>query len=201
MTKFFTLFLFLVSFKNFAQNSYPIQTVLKGDSVVIYTTDQSNDLSLTLKNQKSLISNYKKQYENCNNQLDSLKEIVYNQNILIDSLKTLQNKFDTIQNRLNYLENWLVRASVDNSYIYMSWTDSKIKVVDLSIYTVHCNMQNGTLKFIRRGPNSELSYFRMRNYMVRENPKINWNLNYPEESRPIVFDLPISIKINNYIIE
>lgn len=193
------VFLFMVSKVSLGQNSYPIQTILKGDSVVIYTVEQSIDLDLMLENQRALSLDYKKKNEEYRSKIDSLERLVKIKSEENDSLLTLNRNQDSLKQRLHIIEDWLVRSSIDNAYIYMSWPDSKIKSVDLSIYTVHGNHQNGTLRMVRRGPNNELQMWKSLNYIKRESPSVDWNKNYYEEDMPIINNLPIDIKINNYI--
>jgi|694.fasta_scaffold10265_12 hypothetical protein len=199
MKKIFLLFNFLfITFLLHGQNSYPIQTILKGDSVVIYTTDQSNDLNLTIENQRFLSSTYKTKLEDYSKKIDSLEKNINNKQMVIDSLYLTHKNQDSLQQRLYVLENWLIKASIDNSYIYMSWPDHTIKFVDLTLYTVHCSMQNGTLRMIRRGPNDEFEIWKGLNYIRKESPEIGWEMKYTEDERPIVKNLPINIKINDY---
>lgn len=197
---FFLINVLFMFFLSNGQNSYPIQTILKGDSVVIYTTDQSNDLNLTIENQRFLSATYKSKLENYSKKIDSLECVINNKQMVIDSLHLTHKNQDSLQQRLYVLENWLIKASIDNSYIYMSWQDHTIKFVDLTLYTVHCSMQNGTLKMIRRGPNDEFDVWKRLNYMRKESPDIGWELKYTEDQRPIVKNLPINIKINDYIL-
>jgi hypothetical protein len=183
----------------FSQNFYPIQTILKGDSVVIYTLEQSQDINLMIQNQKSLNVSYKSKYEHYLGKTDSLEKIVAAQLYLIDSLRLVQKNQDSLEKKLHTIESWLVKASIDNSYLYMSWQDSKIKSVDLTLYTVHCSMQTGTIRMVRRGPNDEFYTWKGINHTRRESPSINWELKYPEEDRPIVNNLPVDIKISQYV--
>lgn len=192
-------FLAVITSLCFAQNSYPIQTILKGDSVVIYTLEQSQDINLMLQNQKSISTNYRSKYEYYLEKSDSLEKMVTAQIYLLDSLRSIQKNQDSLEKKLHAIENWLVRASIDNSYIYMSWQDSKIKSVDLTLYTVHCSMQTGTIRMVRRGPNDEFNTWKYLNYTRRESPSIDWEMKYTPEDRPIVNNLPVDIKISQYV--
>ena len=182
----------IVSTFAIGQHSYPIQTRLKGDSVVIYTVDQSIDLNLTIENQRALSQNYKKQADKYRKEADSLARLLGSQKILKDSIQKLNT-------RIFGLEKWIVTAAIDNSYIYMSWQDNKVKVVDLTIYEVHCSMQTGTLRMVPRGDWSDYDVLKMLNYSRRESPKLDWELKYPVEVRPLVKNLPFDLKIDPYI--
>ena len=57
------IFVFMIGF-SYSQPSYPIQTVLKGDSVIILTKRQSNEVDLLIENQKLRIQNYKSDIKN-----------------------------------------------------------------------------------------------------------------------------------------
>ena len=105
MKKIFLLSNFLfITFLLHGQNSYPIQTILKGDSVVIYTTDQSNDLNLTIENQRFLSSTYKTKLEDYSKKIDSLEKNINNKQMVIDSLYLTHKNQDSLQQRLYVLE-------------------------------------------------------------------------------------------------
>ena len=189
-----------LNFVAFSQNTYPIQTILKNDSVVIYTLEQSKDIDLMLENQRALNKEYREKNELYLSEIDSLKRNIESQKFILDSLMSVNSNIDSLQNRIQNMERWLVRSSIDNVYLYMSWQDNKIKGIDMTVYEFRANYQTGNFRMVRRGNNNELSSWKFENYNKRESPEIGWEIKYWEENRPIVFDLPFSIKINDYII-
>lgn len=189
-----------LNFVIFSQNSYPIQTILKNDSVVIYTLEQSKDIDLMLENQRALNKGYKEKNELYLSEIDSLKRNIETQKIILDSLILVNRNIDSLQDRIETIERWIVRSSIDNIYLYMSWQDNKIKGIDMTVYEFRANYQTGNFKMVRRGNNDELSSWKFANYHKKESPEIGWEIKYWEENRPIVLDLPFNIKINDYLI-
>ena len=55
-----------------SQQNYPIQTILKGDSVVIYTIEQNDDIEILLANQRSRVAFYKNNITKKQAVIDSL---------------------------------------------------------------------------------------------------------------------------------
>jgi hypothetical protein len=120
----------------YSQPTYPIQTQLKGDSVVILTKKQSDNINLLIENQKIRIQKYKTEIKLVNDTNTTLindikiKDSVINR---LDSLLYAQyNYYDSLISKIDTLENWILSSSIDNGYIYYSWQDSTVKVIDLS---------------------------------------------------------------------
>ena len=75
MNKFILLYLLVIfPITLLSQQAYPIQTILKGDSVVIYTVEQNDDIEILLENQRSRVAFYKNNIVKQQNAIDSLNQ-------------------------------------------------------------------------------------------------------------------------------
>ena len=193
-----TLLFTIISFLSLSQN-YPVQTKIKGDSVVIMTTEQYRDIELLLSNQRYRVNDYKKDISIQEKIIDSLTEVCNRRVYVIDSLDTvIKHKFytyDSLQNKVNTIERWLYTASVDNSYLYYSYLDTTIMSVDLSSYLFIGNRRSGNFSLVRRGPVSQDSEWKKNNILYPQEPGIGWELNYKEKWRPVVVKYPYKIKL------
>jgi len=192
----------LVSTTSFSQvqNNYPIQTVLKGDSVIIYTIQQSSDIDLMLANQRALSSRYRSDIEKLKNEIDSLKDLSTQKQQIIDSTSKANYVCDSVKRELYAIKDWLLKSSMDNSLLYFSWQDTTVRYVDLTVFAWATNYQNGNLRLIRRGRNADYEAFKVLNYNRRESPALDWEQKYWEEDRPKVKKFPFEIKINEHTI-
>jgi hypothetical protein len=77
----------LISSLGFSQTKYPIQTIFRGDSVVILTIKQSFDINKAIETQKRIIRDQNKKIVALNKTIDSLSRINDRVNIVIDSIQ------------------------------------------------------------------------------------------------------------------
>jgi hypothetical protein len=81
-------FIFLtISLFGFSQIKYPIQTIYKGDSVVILSIKQSIDINKVIEKQKKIIREQNKKIVALNKTIDSLSRINDRVNTVIDSIQ------------------------------------------------------------------------------------------------------------------
>jgi hypothetical protein len=81
-------FIFLtISLFGFSQIKYPIQTIYKGDSVVILTVKQSLNVNKAIDTQRKIIKEQNKKIAALNKTIDSLSRINDRVNIVIDSIQ------------------------------------------------------------------------------------------------------------------
>lgn len=81
-------FIFLtISLFGFSQIKYPIQTIYKGDSVVILSIKQSIDINKVIEKQKKIIREQNKKIVALNKTIDSLSRINNRVNTVIDSIQ------------------------------------------------------------------------------------------------------------------
>lgn len=163
-----------------SQSNYPIQTIINNDTVVILTKKQADDINVIFENQKTKIDTLKKQ-------LSSFR--AQNQE-LASQINSFALFYDSISKRLDMLSNWLHWTAIDGAWIYYSYKDSTIKVVDLSYYHVDLDPHTGDLLFI----NAPEEY-RHENYIdeqreKKESPPLRWEYRIPEKIRPNVTNAP-----------
>ena len=163
-----------------SQSNYPLQTVIKGDSVVILTKKQAKDINDIFESQKAKIAAYKIELK----VKDSL--IAIKDTLLIEKIKVIEhfNYNLELQKRLDLLEHWLLNASINNAWIYFSWDDSLMYYTDLSQYYVRKDDYTGDIFFYRSErpihPENE-----------HESPHKNWNRDIIKPNRPKVELIPI----------
>ena len=77
----------LTSLLSFSQTKYPIQTIYKGDSVVILTVKQSFDINRAIDSQKRIIRDQNRKIVALNKTIDSLSKVNGGVNAVIDSIQ------------------------------------------------------------------------------------------------------------------
>jgi hypothetical protein len=197
MKNILTLLFTLISFLTLSQN-YPVQTKLKGDSVVILTTEQYRDIELLLSNQRDRVNGYKNDQEISDywislqeKEIDSLKNIVDSLDIVV---KTKLYNYDSLELKIKTIEDWLYNSAVDNAYLYYSHRDTTIMSIDLSGYALYGSKFSGSLTVVRRGFASEDEEWKKWNRLYPQEPDLNWQLKYREKWRPVVVEFPYKIK-------
>lgn len=159
----------------FSQSSYPLQTIIKGDSVVILTKKQATDINIIFESQRAKLTTYK-------------TELTLKDSLLAVKQQVIDNyKFDyELAKRLDLLENWAVRAAINSTWIYYSWEDSLVYAVDLSQYFVRKDDTTGDLYFLHSidpiDPENN-----------REQPPLDWQKEIIEPKRPVVTTVPIKL--------
>jgi hypothetical protein len=166
----------------FSQSSYPLQTVIKGDSVVILTKAQAQNINDIFESQKARIATYKVEVA----YKDSL--IAIKDTLLIEKAEVISNfTYDTVlAKRLDLLEYWMLNAAINNTWIYYSWIDTLIYAVDLSQYYVRKDDYTGDIFFYRCerpiDPETE-----------QEEPHKGWQTDFIKPKRPKVTVVPIKM--------
>lgn len=191
-----------------SQQAYPIQTILKGDSVVIYTVEQNEDIELLLANQRSRVTFYKNNIAKQENIIDSLHiELLKQkdkQQAVIDSLQavannlqlTLKNKFsnfDSLQQKYDNVNNWLYNTASNNAIIYYSYTNSTVVAIDLASYIIVGHKRTGNFSIARRGPVSDDAYWKNYNREQKDEPNPDWLTYYKDKWRPVTIQFPYQI--------
>ena len=159
----------------FSQSNYPLQTVIKGDTVVILTKEQANEINDIFESQTALISKYK-------------TEIAYKDSLLLVQTNIINSYTfnEEIRQRLDLLEHWMLAAAINNAWLYYSWKDSSIYSVDLSQYYVRKDDHTGDIFFIR----ADEPFNQEEN---KEEPPKGWENDFVKQKRPIVKKVPIKI--------
>ena len=165
-----------------SQSNYPLKTVIKGDSVVILTVKQADDINAIFENQKAKIAAFK-------------KDITARDSIIAvrDTLLILKEKIivehvfdDELAKRLDLLEAWMLDAAINSSWIYYSWDDTTIYAVDLSQYFVQKDNMSGDLYFYKCPTPIDP-------YDKKENPLKGWERAIIKPERPKVTKVPIKL--------
>jgi hypothetical protein len=166
----------------FSQSNYPLKTVIKGDSVVILSLKQAEDINNIFESQKAKISSFKKNII-IKDSIIAVKDTI----ILQKEQIIVKHEFNyEITKRLDLLEAWLLNASINNAWIYYSWDDSLIYSVDLSQYYVRKDDYTGDIFFYRTE--------RFINpYYEHENPHLGWVRDIIKPKRPRVTLVPIKL--------
>ncbi len=166
----------------FSQSNYPLKTVIKGDSVVILTVKQADDINNIFEKQKATIAALKLDIAT-RDSLIAAKEI-----ILLEKTQVIENfVFDTvIAKRLDIIEHWILDAGINSTWIYYSWEDSTLYAVDLSQYKVRKDDYTGDLIFYRC---EEL----ILPYEDQVQPPKGWETDIVKPRRPRVTKVPIKM--------
>jgi hypothetical protein len=166
----------------FSQSNYPLKTVIKGDSVVILTVQQADDINNIFESQKAKIAAFKKDLITKDSIIAILDTIILEKERVI-----IEHVFDDeIAQRLDMLEAWLLDASINNVWIYYSWDDSTMYAVDLSQYYVQKDNMNGDLYFYKCPDPFDP-------YEKKENPLKGWERAIIKPERPKVTKVPIKL--------
>lgn len=159
-----------------------MKTVIKGDSVVILTVKQADDINNIFESQKAKIAALKIDVATRDSLL-AIKEIE-----LIEKTQVIDNfVFDTvIAKRLDIIEHWLLDAGINSTWIYYSWKDSVLYAVDLSQYKVRKDDYTGDLLFFRC---EEVII----PYEDQEEPPKGWETDIVKPRRPKVTKVPLKM--------
>jgi len=166
----------------FSQSNYPLKTVIKGDSVVILTVKQADDINNIFESQKAKIAALKLDIATRDSLL-AIKEIE-----LIEKIQVIDNfVFDTvIAKRLDIIEHWLLDAGINSTWIYYSWKDTILYAVDLSQYKVRKDDYTG-----------DLIFFRCEDVIIpyedQDEPPKGWETDIVKPRRPKVTKVPLKM--------
>jgi hypothetical protein len=166
----------------FSQSNYPLKTVIKGDSVVILTVKQADDINQIFESQKAKIAAFKKDIITRDSIIAILDTIILEKERVI-----VEHVFDyEITQRLDALEAWMLDAAINNVWIYYSWDDSTIYAVDLHQYYVQKDNMSGDLYFYKCPTPFDP-------YEKKENPLKGWERAIVKPERPKVTQVPIKM--------
>ena len=159
----------MVASSSLTQSNYPIQKIIDGDTFVVLTKKQADDINTIFEGQKK--------------KLVTLKRDIKVKDSLL-SLVSIDTIIDTrFTDRLDKLEHWLINASIDGAWLYYSWEDSSIYSVNLRKYYVRKDNLTGDFLFIQGEEEFPLEN--------REYPKANWQEEIVKPRRPRVEKLEL----------
>jgi uncharacterized coiled-coil protein SlyX len=192
----FILFFLILNFSCLSQ-SYSVKTVFKGDTVVILSSEKVDEINEVFTTQKKRIEDLKLKLSLLDNSIDSLNKEFEYRNKIIDSLNIAlsekKSKVDSVQDRLNMTEKWLLESSINSSYLYYSWPDSTIKRIDTGIFMFVGHRRSGNFSLVRMADNKYADEYMRKNWSEKQYPPLNWELNYNEKIRPIIYSYPFKI--------
>ncbi len=166
----------------FSQSNYPLKTIIKGDSVVILTVKQADDINTIFESQKAKIAGFKKDIIT----RDSI--IAIRDTLLLERERIIvRHEFDyEIAKRLDVLEQWILNASINGTWIYYSWEDTLIYAVDLSQYLVKKDDMTGDIFFYKCNDTLDP-------YEEQDEPHKGWQKDIIKTKRPKVTKVPIKL--------
>ena len=126
------------------QNKYPIQTLYRGDSVVILSIKQSIDINKAIETQKRIIREQGKKITSLNNKIDSLNNIVENIPNMLDSIKYVA---DTTYKWADELNMTLWEYATNGAFIYTIPPYNKLYFVNLDDYNLYTHEYGKILVF------------------------------------------------------
>ena len=116
------------------QVKYPIQTIYKGDSVVILSIKQSVDINRAIETQKKIIREQSRKITSLNNKIDSLNKTIDNIPAMLDSIRYVA---DTTYKWADELNMTLWEYANYGSFIYTMVPYDKLYFVNLDDYNLY----------------------------------------------------------------
>lgn len=139
-----TIILCLFAFIGIGQIKYPIQTIYRGDSVVILSVKQSVDINKAIEAQRRIIREQGKKITSLNNKIDSLNNVVKNIPNMLDSIKYVA---DTTYKWADELNMTLWEYATHGSFIYTIPPYNKLYFVNLDDYNLYTHDYGKVLVF------------------------------------------------------
>ena len=139
-----TLIFLMISFVCMGQLKYPIQTIYKGDSVVVLSIKQSMDINKALETQKRIIREQTRKITALNKTIDSLNKTIANIPNILDSIQYVA---DTTYKWADELNMTLWEYSTHGSFIYTIHPYNKLYFVNLDDYNLYTHDYGKTLVF------------------------------------------------------
>jgi hypothetical protein len=201
----FGFFVLLTSYL-YSQQTYPLQTILKGDSVVIYTVEQNQDIELILTNQRNRVNLYKNSIIEQERIIDSLNSELQKNKIITDSVMAIcdslqqfiQKEFvecRDLKTRFIETQKWLLNTAIDNAFLFYSHKKSTIMAIDLAPYMFGYRTKYGSFYLVRRGTVDEDNIWRQRNRTDFEEIDEHWFDYFNKKWKPNLIQFPYQIKI------
>ena len=115
-----------------AQKNYPIKTIFKGDSVVIQTIQQSEEINELLVSNNRQALYYKEKCKTYENRIDSLNKLI---SVKQEEISRLDYKSDSLENSSDAMLDSMWSWSLGPSLLYSQYPDdTTIYILDLTKY-------------------------------------------------------------------
>jgi len=166
-------FIFLtIPLFGFSQIKYPIQTMFKGDSVVILSIKQSFDINKAIETQKRVIREQSRKITSLNKTIDSLNKTISSIPNMLDSIKYVA---DTTYKWADELNMTLWEYATYGSFIYTIPPYNKLYFVNLDDYNLYTHDYGKIIVFEKMTKNEYEEYKQFRDeYNKRFPPAINY---------------------------
>jgi hypothetical protein len=133
----------LISILGLSQTKYPIQTIYKGDSVVVLSIKQSIDINKAIETQKRIIREQTRKIALLNKIVDSLKMAAGNSRVL----DSIQYVADTTYKWADDLNLTIREMAMHGSFLYMLPPYNKVYFVNLDDYNLYSYDDGSVLVF------------------------------------------------------
>jgi hypothetical protein len=164
-----------------AQSRYPLQTVFKGENVVILTKKQADDINTIFERQKWQIAELERE----------IQKMSYLSDSIVSQYESRSQYYDSLLDRLVFFNQYMHKLAKDGAWIYYSYADTSIKVMDLSYYNVRLDKETGDLLFMNMPYEFRVDpVFMTQRQQEQENPPIDWERRIGKAIRPKVFTFP-----------
>jgi len=144
-----TLIFLMFSFVSLGQLKYPIQTIYKGDSVVILTIKQSFDINKGIETQRKIIREQNRKIQAQNRKIDSLTNTIAKLNSAVDSIQYIADTTYKWADEINLV---LVEMAAGPSLVYTIPPYNSIYFINLDDYNMFSIDYGETIQLVRMTP-------------------------------------------------
>jgi hypothetical protein len=136
----------MISLVSMGQLKYPIQTIYKGDSVVILTIKQSLNVNKVIDTQRKIIREQNKKILSQNKKIDSLINVVTKLNGTVDSIQYIADTTYKWADEINLI---LFELAAGPSLVYTIPPYNSIYFINLDDYNMTSIDYGETIQLIR----------------------------------------------------
>jgi hypothetical protein len=144
-----TLIFLIISFVGIGQLKYPIQTIYRGDSVVIITIKQSLDINKGIETQRKIIREQNKKILSQNKKIDSLTNIITKLSGDVDSIQYIADTTYKWADEINLV---LFEMAAGPSLVYTIPPYNYIYFINLDDYNMFSINYGETIQLVRMTP-------------------------------------------------
>jgi hypothetical protein len=144
-----TLIFLIISFVGIGQLKYPIQTIYRGDSVVIITIKQSLDINKGIETQRKIIREQNKKILSQNKKIDSLNNIITKLSGDVDSIQYIADTTYKWADEINLV---LFEMAAGPSLVYTIPPYNYIYFINLDDYNMFSINYGETIQLVRMTP-------------------------------------------------
>jgi len=141
-----TLIFLMISAVTMGQLKYPIQTIYKGDSVVILTIKQSLDVNKVIDTQRKIIREQNKKILSQNKKIDSLINVVTKLNGTVDSIQYIADTTYKWADEINLI---LFEMAAGPSLVYTIPPYNFVYFINLDDYNMFSIDYGETIQLVR----------------------------------------------------